>query len=102
MCPGYDCNKRECAIYDNRLKDRGAACIKLRPDIILGLHEAGILPDSCGYVSFMQGTPAQVADDFLCLPFQLLDRNAQRDFRRACKRWHKDKEGSLSKLLPSS
>ena len=96
MCPGYDCEAKQCAVYDKRIGKH--ACIKLEPSLILGLHEAGILPDSCGYVSFMRGTPKLEPKEFPCLPFSVLNRDDQRQWRRSAKHYQADVEGSLSKF----
>ena len=96
MCPGYDCEKKQCGIYDTRIGQH--ACIQLEPDLIMGLHRASILPASCGYVSFMQGTPKLEPKEFLCLPMSVLDREEQAHWRKGAKKYQADVEGSLKQF----
>jgi len=96
MCPGYDCDKRECGIYDSRLGKH--ACIKLTPELIMPLHKRGTLPDSCGYVAHMLGVPKLEPDEFVCVPFSLASRKFQRDFHRDAKKYQRNSETILNNM----
>lgn len=102
MCPGYDCSERQCGIYEKRIGQH--SCIQLEPDLILGLHGAGILPASCGYVSFMTSSPKLEPEEFVVRPFGSLSQMNQLLWKGRSAAYQADVEGSLSKFKsrPSS
>ena len=101
-CPGLDCKTNRCTVYDKRLTTH--TCLKVEPDNVEELHEAGILPDSCAYVRHVQGkepldSPVPAAT---LIPFALAPRVYQRQHRRTTKRWQRcltECDGDQAKAL---
>lgn len=88
-CPGLDCKTNRCTVYDKRLTTH--TCLKVEPDNVEELHDAGILPDSCAYVRHVKGQepldrPVPAAT---LIPFALAPRDYQRYSHRVTKRWLK-------------
>ena len=54
-CPALNCKTNRCMSYATRTKRY--PCYKVTPETIGPLYEAGILPDTCGYVRWAQKKP---------------------------------------------
>jgi len=54
-CPAFNCKTRRCLSYKTRTERY--PCYKVTPETIGPLYEAGILPETCGYVRWAQKKP---------------------------------------------
>ena len=89
-CPSLDCDKRRCTVYERRTQTE--TCVKMTPGNVASLHERGVLPDTCGYVRWMQGKeparlPPEQVPEVPLVPFILAPFEWQNRYVRIRKKW---------------
>jgi len=98
-CPALDCTTNRCSDYANRL-DR-EMCLRVHPGNVLDLHKRGILPESCGYVRYMQGkAPLLLIEQARLVPFCVSGLNFQGKYNAARKEWYRLKALPDAKAQP--
>ena len=87
-CPSLDCTTNRCTDYANRL-DR-EMCLRVHPGNVLALHKQGMLPESCGYVRYMQGkAPLLMIEQARLVPFCVSGLKFQKHYNAARKEWYR-------------
>jgi len=98
-CPALDCTTNRCSDYANRL-DR-EMCLRVHPGNVLDLHKRGILPETCGYVRYLQSkAPLLMIEQARLVPFCVSGLNFQGKYNAARKEWYRLKALPDAKAQP--
>ncbi len=70
-CPKL--HNKKCTVYKNRFNEE--PCVYVRPSNVMFLHKIGTLPDTCGYVRYMQGLPKlEEVPEYNLIPFNMASK----------------------------
>ena len=92
MCKGYDVETKMCTVYNKRHDTY--PCLPVTPSNVLSLHERGILPDSCAYVTHTKGQPRKEPPAVVMVPYEKAPQFVKDHFESETRTYLKSRRAS--------